>query len=285
MNSLRVGRAPLRTRVADTAYICRTCGVQFAPSEAPAQHCPICDDERQYVGWDGQQWTTLEDLRAGHRNILRSEGRAITGVGTEPGIAIAQRALLVQTGAGNVLWDCVTLIDEASVDAVRQLGGIAAIAISHPHYYSCMVEWSHCFGGVPIYIHRDDRQWVMRADPAIVFWEGETKEISDGVTLVRCGGHFEGAQVMHWASAEDGRGALFTGDVIKVSMDRRSVSFMYSYPNLIPLPAAAIGRIARAVESFAFERIYGAWWGHIVFRDAKAVLARSAERYLRAIGA
>ena len=55
------------------------------------------------------------------------------------------------------------------------MGGIKAIAISHPHYYSSMVEWSRAFGGVPIYLHAADRQWVMRPDHAIVFWEGEIK--------------------------------------------------------------------------------------------------------------
>jgi hypothetical protein len=40
--------------------ICRTCGVQYG---APRKDCPICEDERQYVGWDGQQWTTLAELR------------------------------------------------------------------------------------------------------------------------------------------------------------------------------------------------------------------------------
>ena len=52
------------------AFICRTCGVQYAPSEQPPSNCPICEDERQYVGWNGQQWTTLEQLRA--------EGRVTT---------------------------------------------------------------------------------------------------------------------------------------------------------------------------------------------------------------
>ena len=271
--------------MADAAHICQTCGVQFTPSEAPPERCPICEDDRQYVGWNGQEWTTLEALRSGHTNTLRLEGPGVTGIGTEPGFAIAQRALLVQTRAGNILWDSITLVDEASISAVRKLGGISAIAVSHPHYYSSMVEWSHAFGRAPIYLHAADRQWVMRPDPAIVFWEGETRPLGEGVTLIRCGGHFEGAQVMHWAGGADGRGALFTGDVIKVSMDRRDVSFMYSYPNLIPLPAASSHRIVGAVEPFAFDSIYGAWWEHIVHRGAKAAVARSAERYLRAIGA
>ncbi len=266
------------------AHICETCGSQFAPADRPPERCAVCEDDRQYVGWNGQQWTTLEALRAGHRNILKPEGPGLTGIGTEPAFAIGQRALLLQAPGGNILWDSISVIDDATVEAVRALGGISAIAISHPHYYSSMVEWSHAFGRAPIYLHADDRQWVMRPDPAIVFWEGDAQALGDGLTLVRCGGHFPGATVLHWAGGEQGRGALLTGDVIKVSSDRRWVSFLYSYPNLIPLPAAAIHGIEKAVEPFAYERIYGAWFGHIVFEDAKAAVARSAARYLRAIG-
>jgi hypothetical protein len=265
-------------------YICVTCGTQFAATEQPPAACPICEDERQYVGWNGQQWTTLEALRENHRNIFRLEGPGVTGIGTEPGFAIGQRALLVQTTAGNVLWDCVSLIDGATIRAVRNLGGISTIAISHPHFYSSMVEWSRVFGA-PIYLHAVERPWVMRPDPAIVFWEGETYSIGQGVTLVRCGGHFEGAQVLHWAAGAEGRGALFTSDIIRVCLDRRYVSFMYSYPNLIPLPARAIRRIVKALEPLRYDRIYGGWWGHNISHNAPAAVARSVERYLKAIGA
>jgi hypothetical protein len=43
-------------------YICTTCGTQHAESEAPPGRCVICEDERQYVGWQGQLWTTLDDV-------------------------------------------------------------------------------------------------------------------------------------------------------------------------------------------------------------------------------
>jgi glyoxylase-like metal-dependent hydrolase (beta-lactamase superfamily II) len=181
------------------------------------------------------------------------------------------------------LWDCIPLIDDAAIAAVRARGGIAAIAISHPHYYSGMVEWSRAFGGVPIYIHAYDRQWVMRPDPAIVFWEGETHMLGDGLTLIRGGGHFPGGAMLHWAAGAGGRGALMTGDIIHVVPDRRYVSFMYSYPNLIPLHAAAVRHIVEAVRPYAFDRIYGAWFPTIVAQDAKAAVERSAARYLRAL--
>ncbi len=266
-----------------TNFICRTCGTQFAESDAPPAACPICSDERQYIGYDGQRWTTLEELQRDYHNVIKPVEPGLTGIGTHPTFAIGQRALLVQTPHGNLLWDCVSLIDEPTVAAVRALGGVRAIAISHPHYYSSMVEWSRAFDA-PIYLHADDQQHIMRPDPAIELWQGETRELWEGLTLIRCGGHFAGGQVAHWAAGAGGAGVLLTGDIIQVVQDRRYVSFMYSYPNLIPLPARAVRRIVAAVEPYAFARIYGAWWDKIIPEDAKGAVARSAARYIAAIG-
>jgi hypothetical protein len=263
-------------------YICATCGTQFAETDAPPTHCPICEDERQYIGWQGQQWTTLAALQAERHNEIKEVEPKLIGIGTQPSFAIGQRALLVQTPAGNLLWDCISLIDEATVAAVKALGGIAAIAISHPHYYSSMVEWSQAFDA-PIYLHADDRVHVMRPDPAIVFWQGETQPLFGGLSLIRCGGHFAGGTVAHWPDGAQGRGVLLVGDILTVVSDRRYVSFMYSYPNLIPLPAAQVRRIVAAVEPYAFDRLHGAWWDRVVSRDGKAAVRRSAERYIRAI--
>lgn len=263
-------------------YICVTCGTQYAEAETPPAACKICEDERQYVGYGGQRWTTLDDLRRDYHNVVKPVEAGLTGIGTHPSFAIAQRALLVQSPDGNLLWDCISLLDEPTVAAVRALGGVRAIAISHPHYYSSLVEWSRAFDA-PVYIHNDEKEWVVRPDPAVRFWEGETMELWAGMTLVRCGGHFPGGQVLHWPAGAEGRGALLTGDIIQVVQDRRFVSFMYSYPNLIPLPARAVRRIVAAVRPYAFDRIYGAWWDRVVQQDAKAAVVRSAERYVAAI--
>ena len=258
-------------------HICATCGVQFSPSADAPQRCPICEDERQYVGWGGQRWTTLEELRLKHHNDLRDD-MGLVGVGIEPSFAIGQRALLVRSPEGNLLWDCITVIDDATINAVRDLGGIRAIAISHPHYYASMVEWAHTFG-CPIYLHEAERKWVMRPDPAIRFWDGETNDLGGGLTLVRCGGHYEGGQVLHWAQ----RKALLSGDIVHVIPDRRYVSFMYSYPNLIPLPPSKVKHIADALVPFPFDTIYGAWFDRVIERDGSAVVRRSVDRYIRAV--
>jgi glyoxylase-like metal-dependent hydrolase (beta-lactamase superfamily II) len=260
-------------------YICITCGTQYpASAEAPA-HCPICEDDRQYINAAGQQWTNLDDLRQEHTNTFIPIEPGLTGIRSEPSFAIGQQAYLIQTEAGNVLWDCISLIDDATIARIKALGGIQAIAISHPHMYSSMIEWSHAFDA-PIYLHAENRPWIMRPDEAIRYWDDETQALLHGLTLVRCGGHFPGSTVLHWAGGVGGRGVLFTGDTMMVVSDRRYVSFMYSYPNLIPLNATAVRRIVAAVEPFAFERLYAAWDGKFVAENAKVAVQRSAERYI-----
>ena len=234
------------------------------------------------VGPGGQQWTTLGAIRESYHTVIKPVEPGLTGIGMHPDFAIGQRALLVQTPEGNVLWDCIALIDDPTVAAVRALGGISAIAISHPHYYATMVEWSHEFDA-PIYLHAVERPWMMRPDPAVTFWEGETHSLPGGLTLIRCGGHFPGGQVLHWPDSVERRGALLTGDIIMPVSDRRYVSFMYSYPNLIPLSAAAVRRVVAAVEPYAYDRIYGAWWERGVPCDARHAVEASAQRYIAAI--
>ena len=263
-------------------FICENCGTQYAETKETPSECKICTEEREFVDWNGQKWTTLDELKTSHRNVVRLEELGLYGIGMEPSFGIEQRALLVTHPAGNVLWDCISLIDDSLVDMVKGIGGISAIAISHPHYYTSMVEWAKTFD-CPIFLHAADQEWVMRPDSRIEFWDSETKEIGHGLTLIRCGGHFEGGTVLYWPDGAIGKGAILSGDIIYVVEDRRWLSFMYSYPNLIPLSDSKVRRIVEAIEPFAFDRIYGAWWGKIVFDDAKAAVKRSAERYIRAI--
>jgi glyoxylase-like metal-dependent hydrolase (beta-lactamase superfamily II) len=230
------------------------------------------------VGLGGQQWTTLEELARDHACDVREEAGYL-GVGLEPSFAIGQRMLLAETPEGNVLWDMIPLVDEPAVDAVRARGEVRAIAISHPHYYSGMVEWSRALGGVPILLHEADSEWIMRPDPAIELWSGDEKHLWDGLTLLRLGGHYAGGTVLHDASTS----TLLSGDIVMVIPDRRFVSFMWSYPNLIPLPAAEVQRIAQKLEPWAFERILGAWWDRLVAHDGSEVVRRSAERYAAAL--
>jgi len=126
-----------------TEWLCVTCGTQYPSAVNTPSGCPICLDSRQYVGLNGQQWTTLDELHKTHKNeITEEEEPGKFSIYTKPSFAIGQRAFLVKTAEGNLLWDCVSLLDEKTQAKIRRLGGISAIAISHPHFYTTMVEWS-----------------------------------------------------------------------------------------------------------------------------------------------
>jgi glyoxylase-like metal-dependent hydrolase (beta-lactamase superfamily II) len=263
-------------------WTCIQCGAQFPDTATPPPSCPICEDERQFVNWKGQQWFSREEFLNAHKVVL-SDDFGVVGIGLEPSFAIGQRALLFKDGDGCVMWDCIPLATAEAVQEIRALGGLKAIAVSHPHFYGAVADWSEAFGGVPIYLHGDDRQWITRPHRAIVPWTGDGHRISDDVLLVRAGGHFAGATMLHWRTGASGKGALLVGDIATVAMDRCHVSFMYSYPNLVPLNAKAVRRIADAVAPLGFDRIYGGWWGRIIASDAKARFEASVRRYLAAI--
>ena len=263
---------------AEDAPVCRTCAVQHRPGQRP-DLCAICADERQWVPADGQQWTTLAGLRAeGHRIEVRDLEPGLAGIGVTPHLGIGQRALLVRTPAGNVLWDCIGFIDDEGVAAVAARGGISAVAASHPHFYGAMVEWSHAFDDAPLLLPSADRAWVLRDDTPITWWEDEIEPVP-GVHVVQCGGHFDGSAVLTVDAAADGRGAVLVGDTATVVRDRH-VSFMRSYPNLIPLPATIVRDVVQRATRYPFERVYGGWWDTVIAADS-SVFSRSAERYIR----
>ncbi|MEV6897289.1 MBL fold metallo-hydrolase [Amycolatopsis sp. NPDC051372] len=261
-----------------TEPMCRTCAMQYSE---PRDDCPICEDERQYVPLTGQAWTDLATLRSSgeYRPRVEEQGPGVIGIGSEPGFAIGQRALLVRAESGNFLWDCAAYLDDELVRQVNDLGGITGIAISHPHYYSTMVEWAQAFDA-PIYLHEADQEWIGRPDPSIRLWSGTTLDVADDLRLINLGVHFTGGTVLHWPAGEEGRGALLSGDIVQVIPDRTHVAFMYSYPNLIPERPSVVRRAAELLEPYAFDAIYGAWWDRIVRSDGHEVVQRSAKRYL-----
>ncbi|HEY6640845.1 hypothetical protein [Povalibacter sp.] len=263
--------------------ICVTCGTQYETTQPTPERCPICCDDRQYVGWDGQQWTTMGALAHEYSNRLEDDG-GLFCVGMSPSFAIDQRAMVLPTASHRILWECTPLVTAAAVDAIQARGGIDLIAISHPHFYSSMVEWSTALGGVPVYLHESDRHWIGRSSPLICFWNGDKLQLSDGVTLLRCGGHFPGSTALHWQDALRPRGQLFAGDALQVVLDRKHVTFMYSYPNYIPMPPQAVLHIRTLLERYAFDDLFGYTWGRNILGGARDAVNRSLERYFAVIG-
>lgn len=256
--------------------LCGTCGVENDTGEAT---CSICTDERQYVPAGGQRWSTLAERRAAGCRIeitqLEPDLYALTAT---PQVDIGQHALLVRTPHGNLLWDVPGYLDEAAVDAVRGLGGVAAVVASHPHMYGCQLEWARAFGA-RVQVAEADRQWVRRegGHGEIEVWS-DPFDVLPGVRVVRTGGHFPGSAVAVWAGGADGRGVLLAGDTVKAVPAEGWVTFMRSFPNLIPLSAAVVTRVADALAGLTFDRLYDNF-AMSVRVDARGAVVRSAERY------
>jgi glyoxylase-like metal-dependent hydrolase (beta-lactamase superfamily II) len=257
-------------------WICPTCGANYPPAPEPPAHCPLCEDERQWVPPTGQVWTTMAQLaQDGYRTEVRDLEPDLFGIGAKPGIGVGQRALVVRTPAGNLLWDPPAFIDEAAIDAVRERGGLAVVTSSHPHMYGAIVEWSHAFDA-EILIAEPDADWLMRPDPTVRTWSGSLEALP-GVTLVQCGGHFPGSAVLHWNDS------LFVGDTLFVTSGADRVSFIWSAPNRLPLPEREVRGIVEALAPYEYERIYGGWWDPVIDREGKRIVERSAARYIEIV--
>ncbi len=258
------------------ACICCTCGTQFNHSMFPPEKCPVCCDDRQYVNPAGQKWITPAEMKDSYNNVFTKVTDSLYAILTWPAFGIGQRAHLVLHPAGNILWDCISYPDPATIQRIRDLGGIRAIAVSHPHFFSGVAEWSAALGNVPVYINAQDKKWLMRKDFNVVYWEEDCRELWEGLTLICCGGHFPGSSVLHIPA---GKGQLLVGDTIQVTPGCDAVSFMYSYPNMIPLAKKEIVQIEKSIHTISYDALYGAF-GKYITENAKNVVARSFRRYL-----
>ena len=263
-----------------TLWICATCGVEHADSpEPPAADCAICSDERQWVPRTGQKWTTAEELRAaGIRVELREIEPGLIAVTSDPEVGIGQQSMLVKTDAGNLLFDPLGYVDDDAAVRVLEHGPVLAIVASHPHMYGAQVSWSRALGDAPVYVNGADEEWVRRPDDVIRIFRG-TLELAPGLELHTLGGHFPGSTAALWDAGAEGKGVLLAGDAIFPNPNGTSVSFMRSYPNLLPLSAAVVARLARQALGLRFDRLFNNF-GRSVPQDAHAVIRASADRYI-----
>lgn len=295
--------------------ICTACGTQFPTADHQQQtRCFICDDPRQFTPPSGQSFTTLGSIvssLAGYKNVFHrydKDGR-LTFIYTVPKFAIGQRAILVKTPAGNVLWDCITLLDNATVEQINKLGGLKAIVISHPHYYTNHLQWAKAFG-CPVYLAAEDKQWLAQTDPERqVFLEpGTTEKLikldgqDSGATILKLGGHFPGSLVLLF----DGR--LLVADTLLTTpagmgnwetdavgtkreghlgrtQGANSFAFMWSIPNMIPLSPEEISGMWDVLGKHQFRSTHGAFMGHdIEDEKIKARVLESAKIQVSRMG-
>lgn len=187
-------------------------------------------------------------------------------------------------------------LDGETTDFIHEKGGLKAIVISHPHYYTTHLEWARIFD-CPVYLAEDDKEWLCQSDSEgwRRFLKNDVEEIISGVTAAKPGGHFIGSLVLCWDKK------LFVADTLvtvpvripSISLhtpltDLRtdsltlqsalyhinrppgttSYAFMWSIPNMIPLSPAQMLHMWRVLERLEFASTHGAFVGTEV-RDPK----------------
>lgn len=272
-------------------FICITCGTQFPESDNEPDSCLICEDDRQYVRPGGQKWTTLEELlQQKYESACLCLEPNLFAFHTVPRFAIGENAYLIQTNEGNILWECYSILDDTTKALINGLGGIQKIAISHPHFFSTMNEWATAFD-CKIITHEKNKEWVVNPTSHIEYWTGDSHKLSDDLTLYCLGGHFDGSSILHWSKGAENRGVVFSSDTLFVNMDLKSVTFLHSFPNSIPLPKSKIKIIHDMIMPIEFDRIYSVWsansaalgGGTIIDKNAKTAVLQSTKRYIQAL--
>ena len=269
----------------DNLLICTACGCQFdIESRELLKRCRICDDPRQFVPPTGQSFTTLAELKAGpcvNKWAQFNYDDRFHSIWTEPKVGIGQRCILIKTPLGNILWDCIAYLDHETIAKINGMGGLAAIVISHPHYYTSHLEWAEAFD-CPVYLSWEDKEWLNRLDrlgKARTFIEGTEEEIEvrgekTGVKALKLGGHFPGSLVClafgrlliadtlvttpsglgDWSKGPDGgEGGRPPG--------MNTFAFMWSIPNMIPLTVEEVLVMWDVLKKHEFESTHGAFVG------------------------
>lgn len=258
--------------------ICTTCGTWMKEGFDSSQNCPTCSEERQYIPLSGQSWTPEEKLYGNHQVKIIELNPRVFELVIEPTFAIGQRAFLIKSPGGNILWDCIPMLPQATIDFILAEGGLQGIAFSHPHYYSNMHQWAREFD-CPIYIHEKDAPYIHDFGTRIQLWRGEKMNLWDDLLLYNIGGHFEGSTILLVPSIGT-KGSLFIGDALYLSPSLQHFAILYSYPNRIPLPIAKVQEIKERFNQLDFDAIYGFYSYQNVLDGAHALVQRSLGRYV-----
>lgn len=258
-------------------FICLICGTCFPPSTQPPQVCQLCAGKQQLVLGEGTDWTTEEELiQNDFHNVMNFEEHNLWSIRVRPSFASSQRAFFFHSDRGNVLWDCLSLLDKETVEKLEDLGGIHTIILSNPHFQTGVCKWAERFDAEVI-VHESDVEFLVEQPRRLKTWTGEYYQLQDEFKLVRIGGSFPGSSVLVWQAGAEGKGCMFTGDTLFVTKDQCWISFLDSNQHVV-WKISEIQELGQKLSAYVFDRIYGAWPNRTIDSNGNEVVSQSVKR-------
>ncbi|KAF7196741.1 hypothetical protein HII31_02111 [Pseudocercospora fuligena] len=294
----------------DRRRVCSTCGTQYDTLlDDSTMSCRMCNEPRQFLPPIGQAWTSLADMQGHYKNQIKQDeldGR-IWSIFTQPQFAIGQRAVFLETDEGNILWDCVSFLDQDTIDFIRSRGGLRAIAISHPHFYTTHLAWAKEFD-CPVYLTGTEKAYLNRIDEGEqrIFVDQEVHEILPGVNMIRLGGHFPGSSVLHYdntvvcsllcqqveETSTNAYSSLLGSAILTCSQSGLNLSnhtkehqvffFHYAQPNFIPLGPTGMHSMWKRLSKWDFHTLHSLFYGaHVRHPHVKRFVLESMQLQAR----
>lgn len=257
-------------------FICVICGTCFPPSTQPPQVCQLCTGKQQLVLEGGTDWTTEELIQSDFHNVMNLEEPNLWSIHIRPSFASSQRAFFFRSDHGNILWDCLSLLDEQTKQQLDDLGGIQTIVLSNPHFQTGVCKWAEQFHA-EVVVHETDVKFLVEQPRRLKTWTGEYYQIQDGFDLIRIGGSFLGSSVLIWQAGSQEKGCMFTGDTLFVTKDRSWISFLDSNQHVV-WKISDIQDLGQKLNKYTFDRIYGAWPNRTIDTNGNEVVKQSVKR-------
>ncbi|MGB7405179.1 MAG: hypothetical protein WA906_05780 [Pacificimonas sp.] len=193
-------------------YACENCGFWQLYFASPPD-CPVCTDVRNDLPADGWSWLAAKDAVGAYRSEWREVAPDLLAFTTSPALGLAGTGWLLKRPEGNIAFEAAPFYDEAALNEIERLGGIAVLAASHVHGYGALWQLQQHFEPATVAIHIGDLQLTKAFQVTVPF--DDALAIDDDAQLIHVGGHYAGQSALHDARNE----RLYCGDMFKVDQD------------------------------------------------------------------
>ena len=248
------GLAPFLDALQLPPYFCTNCGFWQRYFEVPPS-CPLCLDARHVVPKDGWRFLSVEETLGSYPSHYEELESGAWRFWNDPVDGIGANAYLVVGQGGNFMFEGAAIFDDAALNKIESLGGIAVLSASHPHSYGALWQLQDRFEP-ELALHPGDFQW---SSALRITWPFDDRvDVLPGMSLHWTGGHFAG----HTVAFIEPHQILMCGDALKFELDpddRRMATTISSHKAFVrgvPSTPAELRQYRRVFSAIDFKQTW-----------------------------